>query len=107
DSEVQTGLGFGVGRSPKSLDAEEIGAEAGDEAGSMLGASKPKSRTSPLVLSERVTASFAGFIGGAVSADEVQRGRSPFADRLGDELASAAYLVAGGRDDPRGPCRDP
>jgi PmbA protein len=102
DSEVQTGLGFGVGRSPKALDAEEIGAEAGDEAASMLGASKPKSRTCPVVLSERVTASFAGFIGGAVSADEVQRGRSPFAERLGEQLASTAYVLADDGIDPGG-----
>jgi PmbA protein len=94
DSEVQTGLGFGVGRAPGQLEAESIGAEAGDEAASMLGASKPKSRTCPVVLSDRVTASFIGFIGGALSADEVQRGRSPFADRLGDELASTALVLA-------------
>ncbi|HSD23524.1 MAG TPA: DNA gyrase modulator, partial [Solirubrobacterales bacterium] len=72
DSEVQTGLGFGVARGPGDLDAAEIGAEAGEEASSMLGATKPESRTCPVVLSDRVAASFAGFVGGAVSADEVQ-----------------------------------
>jgi len=102
DAEVQTGLGFAVGRSPKALDAEEIGAEAGDEAASMLGATKPKSRTCPVVLSERVTASFAGFIGGALCADDVQRGRSPFADRLGAEVSSAAYVLADDGIDPGG-----
>ncbi|HMA28188.1 MAG: TldD/PmbA family protein [Solirubrobacterales bacterium] len=102
DSEVQTGLGFGVGRSPQALDAAQIGAEAGDEASSMLGASKPGSRTCPVVLSERVTASFAGFIGGALCADAVQRGRSPFADRLGEELASPAYVLADDGLDPGG-----
>jgi PmbA protein len=54
------------------------------------------------VLSERVTASFAGFIGGALSADEVQRGRSPFADRLGDEVASEALELADDGVDPGG-----
>jgi PmbA protein len=102
DSEVQTGLGFGVGRSPLALDADEIGAEAGDEAASMLGAVKPESRSCPVVLSERVTASFAGFIGGALCADDVQRGRSPFADRLGDELAAPAYVLADDGIDPGG-----
>ena len=101
-SEVQTGLGFGVGRAPGGLDAEAIGAEAGDEAASMLGASKPESRSCPAVLSERVTASFAGFIGAALSADAVQRGRSPFADRLGDELASAALELTDDGTDPAG-----
>jgi PmbA protein len=102
DSEVQTGLGFGVARSPSGLDADEIGAEAGDEASSMLGATKPESRTCPVVLSDRVAASFAGFVGGAVSADEVQRGRSPFADRLGDELVSPALRIADDGTDPGG-----
>jgi len=102
DSEVQTGLGFGVGRAPRQLDAERIGAEAGDEAASMLGATKPGSRSCPVVLSDRVTASFVGFIGGALCADEVQRGRSPFADRLGDELASKALVLADDGTDPGG-----
>jgi PmbA protein len=102
DSEVQTGLGFGVARSPRDLDADEIGAEAGDESSSMLGATKPASRTCPVVLSDRVAASFAGFIGGALCADEVQRGRSPFADRLGDELASRALRLADDGTDPGG-----
>jgi PmbA protein len=101
-SEIQTGLGFGVARSPRDLDAGEIGAEAGDEASSMLGATKPGSRTCPVVLSDRVAASFAGFVGGAVSADEVQRGRSPFADRLGDVLASPALRIADDGTDPGG-----
>jgi PmbA protein len=99
DSEVQTGLGFGVSRSPGDLDAAEIGAEAGDEASSMLGATKPESRTCPVLLSDRVAASFAGFIGGALCADVVQRGRSPFTDRLGEDLASEALqLVDDGID---------
>jgi PmbA protein len=102
NGEVQTGLGFGVGRAPTQLDAGAIGAEAGDEAASMLGATKPESRSCPVVLSERVTASFAGFIGGALCADEVQRGRSPFADRLGDELASKALVLADDGTEPGG-----
>jgi PmbA protein len=102
DSEVQTGLGFAVARAPGDLDAEQIGAEAGDEASSMLGATKPESRTCPVVLSDRVAASFAGFVGGALSADEVQRGRSPFADRLGEPLASTALRIADDGTDPGG-----
>ena len=101
-AEVQTGLGFGVGRSPGDLDADGIGAEAGDEASSMLGATKPESRSCPAVFSDRVAASFAGFVGGAVSADEVQRGRSPFADRLGEEIAAPQLRIADDGTDPGG-----
>ncbi|UJA19690.1 TldD/PmbA family protein [Thermoleophilia bacterium SCSIO 60948] len=84
----QTGLGFGMGRSPETLDAEAIGAEAAERAASLLGASKPASRTCPVVLDPTVAASFAGFIGGLLSADSVQRGRSPFAGRLGEPIAA-------------------
>jgi PmbA protein len=100
--EVQTGLGFGVGRSARRLAPEEIGDEAAGEALAMLGAGKPESRSCPVVLSDRVAASFAGLIGGSLCADEVQRGRSPFAERLGDELASAALTLADDGVDPDG-----
>lgn len=102
DGEVQTGLGFGVGRSPRDLEPEAIGGEAAEEAVAMLGAGKPESRTCPVILSDRVAASFAGFIGGALSAEEVQRGRSPFAERLGQEVASPAFDLLDDGLDPGG-----
>ena len=98
----QAGLGFGVGRSPASLDPEAIGREAGQEAVSMLGSKKPASRSCPAVLADTVTASFIGFIGGALCADAVQRGRSPFVGRLGEELASQALVLADDGLDPAG-----
>lgn len=98
----QTGLGFGVGRSPASLDPEVIGREAGAEAVSMLGSSKPASRSCPAVLADTVAASFAGFVGGALCADSIQRGRSPFAGRLGQELASTALVLTDDGLDPDG-----
>ena len=79
DGDKQTGLGFGMGRSPEALDAEEIGREAAARATSLLGAPSPASRTCPVVLDPIVAASFVGFIGGTLCADAVQRGRSPFA----------------------------
>lgn len=56
----------------------------------MLGARKPASRTCPVVLDPTVAASVVGLIGGSLSADAVQRGRSPFADRLGTAVGSSA-----------------
>ena len=73
----------------------------------MLGAGKPESRSCPVILSDRVAASFAGFIGGALCADEVQRGRSPFADRLGQELASPAFELVDDGLDPGGLASSP
>jgi PmbA protein len=102
DGDKQTGLGFGMGRSPEALDAEEIGGEGAQRAVSLLGATKPGSRTCPVVLDPIVAASFAGIIGGTLCADAVQRGRSPFAGRLGDEVASAALSLTDHATDPAG-----
>jgi PmbA protein len=102
DGDKQTGLGFGMGRSPKALDPEEIGREGAERACSLLGAAKPASRTCPVVLDPTVAASFAGFIGGTLCADAVQRGRSPFAGRLGDQLAAGALTLTDDATDPAG-----
>ena len=102
DGDKQTGLGFGMGRSPQALDPEEIGREGGERAVSLLGATKPASRTCPVVLDPIVAASFAGFIGGTLCADAVQRGRSPFADKLGEEVGSAALTLTDDGIDPEG-----
>src|SRR5215211_4022968 len=102
DGSKQTGLGFGLGRAPAALDAETIGREAADRAVQLLGAEKPASRSCPVVLDPTVAASFAGFVGGVLCADAVQRGRSPFADRVGDEIASAALELTDDGTDPDG-----
>ena len=92
-AELMTGLGLGLGRGPETLDAEAIGTEAAERALALVGASQPESRSCPVVLDAFVAASFIGFIGAALSADAVQRGRSLFAEREGDEVASDAFVL--------------
>jgi PmbA protein len=103
----ETGLGFGFARGPEGLDPEAIGAEGAARAVSMIGASKPTSRSCPVILDPTVAASFAGLIGGGLGAGAVQRGRSPFAGRLGEELASEAFVLHDDGRDPRGPASAP
>ena len=55
-----------------------------------------------MVLDPTVAASFAGLIGGGLGANAVQRGRSPFAGRLGEELASSAFVLHDDGRDPAG-----
>jgi PmbA protein len=102
DGDKQTGLGFGMGRSPEALDPDAIGREGAERAASLLGAAKPASRSCPVVLDPIVAASFAGFIGGTLGADAVQRGRSPFAGRLGEEVGSDALTLTDDAIDPDG-----
>jgi PmbA protein len=103
----ETGLGFGLARGPAGLDPEAIGAEGAARATAMIGAAKPASRSCPVVLDPTVAASFAGLIGGALGANAVQRGRSPFADRLEEELASEALALHDDGRDPQGPASAP
>jgi len=96
----ESGLGFGLARGPRGLDPEAIGAEGARRAMEMIGAGKPASRSCPVVLDETVAASFVGLIGGGLGARAVQRGRSPLAGRLEEEVASEAFAL---HDDGRAP----
>jgi len=73
----------------------------------MIGAGKPESRGCPVVLDQTVAASFVGLIGGVLGADAVQRGRSPFAERLGTGVGSEALTLRDDGLDPAGPATAP
>ncbi|HEX6687666.1 MAG TPA: metallopeptidase TldD-related protein [Solirubrobacterales bacterium] len=98
----ETGLGFGLARGPSGLDPEAIGREGAERACEMIGSSKPASRSCAVVLDPTVAASFVGLLGRAAGADAVQRGRSPLAERLGEEVAAEAFVLHDDGLDPRG-----
>jgi PmbA protein len=98
----ETGLGFGLARGPAGLDPVAIGCEGAERATEMIGSTKPASRSCPVVLDPTVAASFAGLLGKAAGADAVQRGRSPLADRLGEEVAAEAFVLHDDGLDPDG-----
>ena len=102
DDGRETGLGFGLARGPAGLDPAAIGAEGAARATEMIGSVKPASRRCPVVLDPTVAASFVGLLGRAAGADAVQRGRSPLADRLGEEVASEAFVLHDDGLDPHG-----
>ncbi|MBK9180455.1 MAG: TldD/PmbA family protein [Acidimicrobiales bacterium] len=99
--ETQTGHGVDVGRDLDSLDLEATAAEAVSRATRMLGARKAPSQRLTVVLEPRVTAAFLGIIGGMLSGERVLKGRSPFADRLGEEIASPLLTLVDDATDPR------
>ena len=88
-----TGMGFAVGRGPDELDPAAVGREAAERALALHGARQPDSRRCPVVLDPFVAASFASIIGRTLSADAVQRGRSLFAGREGERIASPAFRL--------------
>ena len=105
--DLMTGLGMGLGRHPGELDPEAIGGEAADRALALTGARQGQSRRCPVVLDAFVAASFAGFIGSMTSADAVQRGRSLFAGREGEEVAQPSFALLDDGRDPGGPSSAP
>jgi PmbA protein len=106
-ADLMTGMGVDLGRDPGALDPEAIGGEAADRALALVGARQPESRRCPVVLDAFVASSFLGFIGSMLSADAVQRGRSLFAGREGDEIADPVLALADDATDPGGPSSAP
>ncbi|MFM1752059.1 MAG: hypothetical protein RL119_1021, partial [Actinomycetota bacterium] len=98
--ETQTGFGFAVGRNVDDLDLEKAAADAVDRATRLLGATKPDSRRLTVVLDPFVTAQFLGIIGGTLSGESVVKGRSLFAERIGENVATPLFTLV---DDPTNP----
>ncbi|MGZ4761862.1 MAG: TldD/PmbA family protein, partial [Ilumatobacteraceae bacterium] len=98
--ETQTGFGFSVGRSPADFDLAKAAKEASDRATRLLGATKPATKRTTVVLDPYVTASFLGIISSTLNGENVAKGRSLFMDRLGENVASSIVTLV---DDPTNP----
>jgi PmbA protein len=98
--ETQTGFGFSVGRSPIEFDLAKAAKDASDRATRLLGATKPSTKRTTVVLDPYVTASFLGIISSTLNGESVAKGRSLFKDRLGESVASSIVTLV---DDPTNP----
>ncbi len=98
--ETQTGFGFTVGRSPEQFDIARAAGEACNRATRLLGATKPASKRLTVVLDPYVTAQFIGILGSAFNGESALKGRSIFANRVGQTVASPLLTLV---DDPTNP----
>jgi PmbA protein len=83
----QTAYAYSVGRAPSQLDADRTAREAVARAVRMLGARKPASETLTVVFDRRVTSMLLGIVAQSLSGEEVAKGRSMFAGRIGEDVA--------------------
>lgn len=93
NGETQTGFGYSIGREPSELD---VGAAADDSvarAVRLLGATKPPTARLTVLLDPWVTAQLLGIVGHTLSGEAVQKGRSLFADRVGEQVAVAGFSL--------------
>ncbi|MGH2685423.1 MAG: TldD/PmbA family protein, partial [Actinomycetota bacterium] len=99
--ETQTGFGFSVGRAPDDLDVAVAAGDAADRATRLLGAKKPRSQRLTVILDPWVTAQFLSVLSSTLNGEAVLKGRSLFADRLGDDVASPLLSLVDDPTDPR------
>ena len=104
--ETQTGFSFTIARGLDQLAWEPIADEAVDRAVQMLGAAKPETAKVPVILDPFAASSFLGVLAGALNADNVLKGRSLFADMVGEEVGAPAFTLIddGRRADGPGAC---
>jgi PmbA protein len=95
--ETQTGFWFSLGREPGQLDVDVAARGAAERATRMLGATKPTSQRLTVVLDPWVTAQLLGILGATLTGEMVLKGRSFFADRIGETVAANSVTII---DDP-------
>ncbi len=88
EGQVETGYSYSVGRAVEDLDPTFVGTEAAGRATRLLGAKKCPSMRAPVILDPFVSAAFFGVLSSALTADAVQKNRSLFAGREGQQVAS-------------------
>ena len=98
--ETQTGFGFSVGDSPKEFNLQRAAKEAADRATRLLGAVKPPSKRLTVVLDPFVTSQFLSVLSSTLNGENVAKGRSLFAGRLGEVVANPLITLV---DDPTNP----
>lgn len=100
DGETQTGFGFSIGRDPADLEVSRAATDAATRATRLLGSRKPSTERLTVVLDPFVTAQFLGILASTFSGDAVLKGRSLFADRVGEQVGASCVTLV---DDPTDP----
>lgn len=95
--ETQTGSSGDGARSLDDLDIDRVVREASDRATRLLGATQPESGRVAILLEPRLAITLLGIVSGMLDGESVLKGRSPFADRIGETIASPLLTLV---DDP-------
>ena len=91
--ENQTGFALNYSLKYKDLNAKSTGREATTRAVRMLGARTVSSQKVPVLLEPYVAIGFLGLLAPALTAEAVQKGRSLFADKRGQKVASEKISI--------------
>lgn len=95
ESNGEAQMGWDFDHSPyfNKLEVEAVGRNAARRAVDQLGARQIDTATVPVILDSPVASEFLAAIGHALMADQVQKGKSLFADKIGESVAAAGVTV--------------
>ncbi len=91
--ETQTGFSYRIARGLDELGLDDVADEAIERAVRMLGATKPPTAKVPVVLDRFAAMDFLGVLAGALNAENVLKGRSLFAEMVGDQVGSELFTL--------------
>jgi PmbA protein len=98
DGDTEIGFDFGLDCALSGLDADEVARRSAERALGVLGARKMPSTKLPVVFDRYTAGQFLGVIGSVLTAEAVQKGRSLFAGKLGQQVANSSLtLIDDGR----------
>ena len=92
-NETQTGFSYRIARSLDELGCDAVADEAIERAVRMLGAAKPPTAKVPIVLDQFAAEEFLGVLASALNAENVLKGRSLFADMVGQQVGSDLFTL--------------
>jgi PmbA protein len=100
DGGTRTGGAVDAARGPVGLDVDKVADLAVARGLQLLGAVTPTTGRPTVVFEPRFAATMLGLVAGMLSGERVVKGRTPFADRVGDPIAAAILSLF---DDPTDP----
>lgn len=102
ESGSQTGYDYQMSRSAFRLDPRRIGKNAALEAAGLLGGKPPVTGEYPAVLPPKVVVSLLEVLASSFSADEIQKGRSRLAGKMGEKIFSSLVTLTDDGSIPEG-----
>jgi len=93
EADQQTGYSFAYGRDLEQLTPEATAEEAAANALKLLGGSQVASQSVPIVFTPRIGSMLMYVLSRALTAEAVQKGRSLFADKLNQQVASGQVQI--------------
>ena len=97
----QTGGGFSVSRGFEGLDPDRATDDAVTRAVRLLGATKGPSGRQTVVFDRRAATTVLSVVSGALSGEAVDKGRSFFAGRIGEQVGDTVLTLVDDPTDPR------